>query len=321
MINRSNNTTMTRRITLILLSIVVSVVAATAGASIAMATTLKNVSVVTGDHILLKDLFDGVTRNADYVIGNAPNPGEDMVLNARTLYRIAIALDLQWRPKTAADSITVRREATIVPYSSIERALKEELGQNGLSGRYDIALNSGKPSLVLSRDLPQSVEISSMEFDPARDSFNAVLVAPSRDNPIKKISVSGKVERLVSVPVLRSPMRNGMIIGKNDIEMISLPAHELQHSTLFNAEDVIGLTPRRIAHAGKPMMEGELERPQIVDRGETITIFFREGPLMLSAKGKALQSGAKGDLIRVTNLGSSRSVDGVVSGENEVIVQ
>lgn len=321
MIKRLKNTTVTRRITLILLSIMVSIVAATAGASIAMAASLKSVSVVTTDQILLKDLFDGVTRNADYVIGNAPNPGEDMILNARTLYRIAIALDLQWRPRSAADKITVRREATIVPYSSIERALKSELGQNGLSGRYDITLSSGKPSLVLSKDLAQSVEISSMDFDPARDSFKAVLVAPSRDNPIKKVSVSGKIERLIQVPVLRSPMRNGMIIGMNDIEMISMAEHELQHSTLFKADDVIGMTPRRITHAGKPMMEGELERPQIVDRGETITIFFREGPLMLSAKGKALQSGAKGDLVRVTNLGSSRSVDGVVSGQNEVIVQ
>lgn len=312
---------MTRRITLILLSFVFMIITATAGASIAMASSLKDVSVVTTDHIYLKDLFDGVTRNADYVIGPAPKPGQDIVLNARTLYRIAIALDLQWRPKSAADQITVRREATIVPYSTIENRLRSELKQSGLNGRYDIELNTGKPSLILARDLPENVEVASMNFDPTRDVFRATLVAPSKENPIKKISVSGKVERLVQVPVLRSPMRNGMIIGKNDIDYIDLPEIELQHNTVFNIDDVIGMTPRRITHGGKPMLSTDLQRPQIVARGESVTILYKEGPLTLTAKGRAMQNGAKGDLVRVTNLGSSKAFDGVVSGKNEIVVQ
>lgn len=319
--NYWNNLTITRRITLVILAYVISVIAAASGAKMATAASLKDISVVTTDQIMLKDIFDGAGRNANYVVGPAPQPGDDMVLNARTLYRIAIAMDLPWRPKTTQDKIVIRREATIVPYTEIERGLKAELSKNGVNGRYKLALNNGNRSIVLAKDLPRSVDVTNLNFDPVYDRFEATLVAPSKDNPVKKITVAGSIERLAQVPVLREPLRNGMIIGRNDLEWIDIPEKDLQHNTLFKEEDLIGLTPRRIAYAGRPLFSKELQRPQIVTRGETVTIYFKEGPLVLSAKGKALENGAKGDLVRISNLSSSKNVDAVVTNKNEVVVQ
>ena len=319
--NYWNNLTITRRITLIFLAYLLSIIAVTSGTKMATAASLKDISIVTTDKIMLKDLFDGVTRNANYVIGPAPQPGDDMVLNARTLYRIAIAMDLPWRPKTSGENIIIRREATIVPFKDIEQTLKTELEKNGLSGRYKLNLSGGNKSIVLPKEAPQRAEVSNLDFDSSRDKFTATIVAPSIENPIKKITVSGSIERLIKIPVLRTPLRNGMIIGRNDIEWIDIPESNLQHNTLFKEEDVIGLTPRRIAYAGKPILAKELQRPQIVSRGETVTIYFKEGPLVLTAKGKSLQNGAKGDLIRITNLSSSKQIDAIVTAQNEVVVR
>jgi len=315
-----NNMTIVRRITFVLLSYISILIVASMTAKMAYAASLKDISVVTTDKIMLKDLFDGVKRNANYVIGPAPKPGEDMVLNARTLYRIAVAMDLPWRPTSSGDTLTVRRDATIVPFIDIEKAIKSELVKNGVNGRYTLTLDDGNKSIVLDKNLPRSVEISAMSFDPTRDIFNATLVAPSAANPVKKINVNGAVTRLVQVPVLREPLRNGMIIGQNDLDYIDMPAKDLQHDTLFKKDDLLGMTPRRIAHAGKPLNVKELQRPQIVSRGEFITIYFKQGPLLLSAKGKALENGAKGDRVTVSNLGSSKNFDAIVSNKNEVIV-
>ena len=89
------------------------------GSKMAMAASLKQISVVSDDVLRLGDVFDNISRNADYVLGAAPKPGEDMVLNARTLYRIASAMDVEWRPATSGDSITIRREANIIPFDII----------------------------------------------------------------------------------------------------------------------------------------------------------------------------------------------------------
>lgn len=287
----------------------------------AMAANLKSVSVINDDKLKLGDIFDGITRNADYVIGAAPSPGQDMVLNARTLYRIAVALDLAWRPTSSGDQITIRREATVISYNQIENKLKSRLNEKGVTGNFNLALNNGKPSIILPQEFPENVEISAFDFDNQKDVFHATLVAPSIDNPLKKIQVTGLIERMVKIPVLKNNLRHGDIIGLNDIDMIEVAQSKLQHNILMEEKDIIGMTPRRMGYAGKFILAGSLGTPVLVDRGDKVNITFREGPLVLSAKGRALQAGSKGDLIRITNLNSSRTVDAIVSGDGQVIVQ
>lgn len=316
-----NKTSLTLRITLVLLALIMGSITLFIGARSAMAASLKPVSIINSDTLKLGDIFEGITRNADYVIGPAPQPGQDMVLNARTLYRIAVALDLPWKPTSSSDKIVIRREATVVPFHAIEKTLKQELETKGVHGNFTVSLTNGKPTIVLPQDLPENVEISSFNYDTQKDYFQASLVAPSLDNPVKKILVSGFVERLVSVPVLRGNLQRGTIIGESDIEMVEMPQKTLQHNIIMDKERLIGMTPRRIAYAGKYILAGTLERPQLVERGEKVTIMFQESPLVLTAKGKAMQSGAKGDLIRVKNTNSSRTIDAYITGENQVVVR
>ncbi|HPF78462.1 MAG TPA: flagellar basal body P-ring formation chaperone FlgA [Alphaproteobacteria bacterium] len=315
------NASLTVRITLVLLALICGSATFFIGVRSAMAATLKSVSIVNDDSLKLGDIFDGLKHNADYVIGPAPQPGQDMVLNARTLYRIAVAMNLPWKPNSSGDQIVIRREATVVPYTMIENSIRNKLKEKGVSGNINIALNNGKPTIVLPHDLPENAEVTSLNFDFQKDYFEATIVAPSKANPVQKILVSGMVERMVPVPVLRSNMQNGDIIGENDIKMINVNQKSLQHDIVLDKEDMIGLTPRRLAYAEKFVLEGMLEKPQLVGRGDKVSITYREGPLVLTAKGKALQSGAKGDIVRVTNINSSRSVDALVVGENLVVAQ
>ena len=246
-----NNMSMTLRITVVLIALMSGSITLFIGAKSAMAASLKPVSVINGDVIKLGDIFDGVRNNSEYVIGAAPQPGKDMVLNARTLYRIASALDLSWRPTSAADKIIIRREATVIPYETIESSIRTSLKGKGVSGRFNLELNSGKPTMVLPNGQPERVEVSSMDYDHQKGYFQATLVAPSTDNPIRKTLVSGLVEHVVSVPVLYSNLQNGDIIGANDIKMIDVPQHKIQHNVILDANDLIGMTPRRISYAGK----------------------------------------------------------------------
>jgi flagella basal body P-ring formation protein FlgA len=72
--------------------------------------------------------------------------------------------------------------------------------------------------------------------------------------------------------------------------------------------------------AGKPIRDLELENPQIVDRGSAVTLLYKNGAMTLSARGKSLQNGARGDTVRVVNMASNKSLEGLVTAENEVTV-
>jgi flagella basal body P-ring formation protein FlgA len=316
-----NKTSLTHKAVLTSLALIVMGAGILVGTKVALAASLKSVSIVESDTLTLGDIFDGVERNANYVIGAAPKPGQDMTLNARTLYRIASSLDVNWRPISSSDQIVVRRQATVVSYDEIEDTIRNALKNKGVSGTFNVSLNSGKPTIVLPNNLDSAAEISAFDFDVQRDVFRATLAAPSKDNPVKKLQVTGMVERLVSVPVLRSNMQNGDVISQHDIKMIVVPQNSLQHNVIMDAEKMIGLTPRRIAYAGKYILDGTLGRPILVNRGDKVSITYKEGPLILTAKGKAMQSGAKGDLVRVTNINSSRTVDAFVTGSHQVVAQ
>ena len=316
-----NEKSITSRLTYIFVAIALISVGSFIGMKSASAASLKSMSVISSDKLTLGDIFDNLEHNASYVIGSAPQPGKDMTLNARTLYRIATALDLSWRPSSASDQITIRREATVVSYDAIERMLRNALEDKGVHGNFNLNLSNGKPSIILPFDINENVEVSYITYNRGKDYFKATLVAPSKENPLKKINVSGMIDRLTSVPVLTSNLQNGDVIGENDIEMIEISQNQLQNNMISNKEHMIGLTPRRIAYAGKFLQEGSLIKPQLVKRGSSVSITYTEGPLTLTAKGKALQSGAKGDIIRITNTNSSRTVDAIVTASNQVVAR
>lgn len=309
------------RIIVLVLSITFGIIFLFAGARAALAANLKTISVISGDTLKLGDVFDGLSEEKSaHILGPAPQPGQDMVLNASTLMRVALALDLPWRPATNADQIIVRRAATIVAESDIRSVLTQALKDKGLQGDFNLLVTGAMPQMVLPPDLSSTVEATAVKFDPAKNWFEISLAAPSADTPLIRASVMGRIQRMASIPVLKDTLRNGDIIGKADIIWIDIEEKDIQPDNILKEEDLVGLTPRRIITAGKPLRDNELQRPQMVSRGDFVTLIFQSGPMTLTAKGKALQDGANGDLIRFVNTASNRTLDGIVSGDHEITV-
>ena len=93
-----------------------------------------------------------------------------------------------------------------------------------------------------------------------------------------------------------------------------------QRDYMITEESLYGMTPRRMVMTGKPIRDMELENPQIVSRGAPVTLVYKDGAMTLSARGKSMQGGARGDLVRVINMNSNRSLEGIVTAENEITV-
>jgi len=161
----------------------------------------------------------------------------------------------------------------------------------------------------------------SLSYTPGRDVFTAVVAAPSADNPVKTLSLSGLIEKVQNVPVLRSSLKAGDIIGAGDIEWIPVTARSTVYDTITDIDHLIGKTPIRSVEAGVPVRGRDLESPQLVSRGDEILIRFNSGSLQLTARGKAMQPGTEGDIIRVVNLGSNQSIRAEIIGDKVVQVQ
>lgn len=287
----------------------------------AAAVNLKASSIIDDNTIMLSDVFTGLPEGKDKALGPAPRPGQDMTLNARTLMRIAIALDLPWRPAHAGEYVVLSRAATIVDRGMIEDALKNGIASSGFQGKYDLTFVGSVSEMILPLNAPANVEIQSLNIRKAQNRFDAVLVAPSKEEPLQTLRVSGALHRMIDVPVLKDAMRKGAVIGARDIDMVPVREGDIRGDLVLSADDLIGMTPKRILLPGKMVQMNDIQAPLIVERGDIVTMTFNHGGMTLTAKGKALENGAKGDLVRVANSSSSRNVEAIVTAQREVMVK
>lgn len=313
---------LTFRIFVLIAAIALGALVVFIGGREAMAASLKPTSVISENVFTVGDIFSGLSdEKAKHVLGASPLPGNDMVLNARTLMRIAVAMDLPWRPSSTMDQVVIRRDAVKISTNEIQGAITTALKDEGLEDRFELSFyGNPDPALILPSGHSKDMQIADLTYDRQNDRFEARLVAPSKEEPVAEMLVSGKIERLIPVPVIRGTMSRGDIIDSYDIDWVDMKSSELQDDIVLNGDDLVGMSPRRIVVSGKPVRRIDLEYPQLISRGETITIKYEDGFLNLSAKGKSMQNGAKGDIVRVVNLSSNRTIEAMVTGDGFVTV-
>jgi len=279
------------------------------------ATPIQNVTVMD-DNITLGDVFDGVKdKDAGYVLAPSPLPNVTLMWDARTLNRIAKAFKLSWRAQST-DQIQIRRLANIVTEDMIEDAIISSLENDGLNNKIDLDFVGAKPQIILPHDIEPTVTIVSSSYNESRQTFSATL--RTADNQMKQFS--GVSSALISVPVLKTPVRRDEMITRNMVKMIDIRENELSDDMAMKANELIGMTPRKILRAGTPISITGLKKPTIVNRGDLITMQLKNGPIQITAIAKAMESGTKGDIIRLMNMDSKRTLEARVTGIREATV-
>ncbi len=284
------------------------------------AATLRENATVSGDKVTLGDVFDG-TSTPDVVLGAAPEPGKEMVLNAAVLNRVANNYKLAWSASSPTQQLILKRDAHIIDAAQITDALKASLAEKGVDGSFTITLAKTDAAIVLPVTLEPGVEVGNLNYMPGRDTFSATLASPSAANPLKTLIITGIINRMVQVPTLKGTARKGDIISASDIAWVEMPLRNISRDTLLDADDIIGKTPSGIVASTRAIREKDISYPQLVARGDDVTIIYQIGSMSLTAKGKSQQNGSQGDLIRVTNLSSAKSMSASVTGDRTVTVQ
>lgn len=308
------------KLLLCVIAMVVSMILFIGNIQNAMASSLKQDILIEGENITVGDIFNDVYSHKNYVLGPAPEPGEEMVLGAHTLTRIARAFNIAWTPEYAGEQVVLRRSSNIIGQKDATRELVKVLKDAGALGEFEIELDSRNFYVTLPEDAPKTFRIENVHLDKTSKRFTASLIAPAHGLSLNERTVTGSYYNTIKVPVVTKRLRNGDVISKYDIDYIVMKEDDLQPDVITHEQDLIGYTPRRAVLVGTPLKEQELVAPRLINRGERVTINLKSGPISLTAAGKALEVGAKGDLIRVVNLTSNRTIEARVTAAREVVV-
>jgi flagellar basal body P-ring formation protein FlgA len=111
-------------------------------------------------------------------------------------------------------------------------------------------------------------------------------------------------------------IRAKALIAPEDLALVSaeLPG------ALTDMAEAVGLEARVVIYAGKPVRPGDLGSPTLVDRNQLVALIYLSGGLAISTEGRALGQGAKGDDVRVMNLGSRNTITGRIGPDGAVYV-
>ena len=81
----------------------------------------------------------------------------------------------------------------------------------------------------------------------------------------------------------------------------------------------IGKQVRVAIYDGRPVVAGALRVPVLVSRNQIVRIAYDTGVLRIEAEGRALSEGAAGDLVRVMNLSSRKTISAVVAADGTLL--
>ncbi|MCH8685101.1 flagellar basal body P-ring formation chaperone FlgA [Pedomonas mirosovicensis] len=131
-------------------------------------------------------------------------------------------------------------------------------------------------------------------------------------------AVAATQPEMVEIAVLTNRVGAGEIITASDLEVRTIDARKAR-GALMPAE-VAGLEARRSLSPGNPVRSYDLRQPTLIRKGQAVAMVVSHGGLTIAAKGKALEDGGKGDIVRVQNISSQRVIQGEVTAEGVVSV-
>jgi len=291
-------------------------------ASAASAAELRPAVTVSGETVTLGDIFDDAGNAASVVVAPAPGPGARAGISVSRISLAARRNGIDWHNDAGLTHIVVARSGVAVPdgdvAAAIASAIEAQSSALPSSSTLQIDFANGMAGVQVADGDEPTVKVEQIAFNHRSGAFTAILRAPAHDmlSPLRR--VAGRAYPVTDVPVLTRDMQPGEVVRQQDIDWVRLPSNRVGQNIVTSLDHLVGMSPRRPARAGEPMRVADMQPPLVVAKGTQVDMTFVSGSLTLTARGRALDSGAVGDIVSVLNIRSNRTVQGVVEGPNMV---
>lgn len=173
-------------------------------------------------------------------------------------------------------------------------------------GRFDIRL----PDEML----VESEYVSDFWMDRDSGRFIAIVVSETGSS----WRINGNAVLVVPVPVVTRQVQPDEIVTSSDLMIIELPFVRVSTFALTDTKDIVGMQVRRVLTKGRPILKQSVIPPVVISRGARVTIQVQSGALSITTQGKSLSDAHLGQLVRVVNIESKKTITGIARGNGLV---
>lgn len=298
--------------------------AQTTGAIATGMPTLKPEVTVESDIVRIGDLVANAGAHADIAIFRAPDLGETGTVRAAQVADALMRNGLFDLDTRGMAEIAVTRASRTIETAEIEARIARALaGRYSLGAAENVAIAFDRDVRPIRTDpaARADLRVTRMHYEPGSRRFDLTfeLAGAGSERP-RFLRYTGTAYEAVEAAVLRHPVARGEIIRADHIAVERRARAEIGGAAPALASEAVGMAARRALRAGDALRTGDLAKPELVQRNESVTLVLETPGLVLTLRGKALEAGSLGEVVNVLNIHSKRTIPGVVSGPGRVTV-
>ncbi len=284
---------------------------------------LKSRTVVSKNIVTIGDLFHNAGTFAHIPVFEAPDPGVVGTVKAQDILAEIQPHGLYKVDNQGLSEIIVLRADNVITKKDIENKITDSLSEKfGIGTIGDLEISFNQPVQDLPTDqLDTELQVEDIRYQRASGAFSITLKYQSKENdPSRQLTYSGTLLEMVDAPILLSSKRRGDIIQPSDISFERKSVSKVGSNAIINIADLKGMELRRSLRVGSLITQRDIKHPTLVSRNDIVSVIYSQKGLTLTTRGRALESGAKGDMVTIINGESRRTLKAMVRDRGQVIV-
>jgi len=139
--------------------------------------------------------------------------------------------------------------------------------------------------------------------------------------PEQKVKMHGVLNLYDDVVVTSRRLRRNTIISEDDLTLARCKVTGFAHQLIPSISDAVGMKTTKSLGGGAILLSRYVKKQPLVHRGDIVTIVVTSGRLKITAQGEAKNKGAEGDIVKVKNLTSRRTISAKVLDRGLVEVE
>jgi flagella basal body P-ring formation protein FlgA len=285
---------------------------------------LKRAVTVTNDVVRIGDLVDNAGPSANVPLFRSPDIGTTGTVAAAQVLEALRSHAMVDVNTNGVDAIEVTRPGRTILKKEIEARIVRALGAQFRSidtKNIAVFFDRDVQPIYIEPSATADLQLANVLFDPRSGRFDLGIDVPGSAIARRaNLHYSGSLIEMVDTAIVTRALARGDVVRASDIAITRKPKSEVKGDTSGSADQLVGLEARVAIPAGEPLRRADLIRPDRIKRDDAITLVYEAPGILLACRGKALESGADGDVISVVNVQSKRTIQGTITGPGRVTV-
>src|SRR6266702_1563169 len=286
--------------------------------------TLRASVTVTSDVVRVGDLIDNAGSTALIPVYRSPDLGTTGALPVAQVLSVLRGKQVIGVMTGDIKEVSVTRLARTLANKDLENAVASALERRfglGEAANISVTFDRGISDMRLDAANTGALQPVATRYDARSGRFNIAFEVNNDSNPTPtKLRFTGTAIETVEVAVLTRDIERTEMLKSSDVTQERRPRAEVTGEAATR-DRAVGMQLRRPMRAGTPIRVADIAKPEFVQRDQNVTIIYQVPGLYLTTRGKAIESGAEGDIVNVLNLQSKRTLTGVVTARGQVTVQ